>query len=200
MARRNPRSLNTDHDGGDDRCGDIPVKMEGSNLCIVSFKVCEVEVVWQGLLGAREAHGFEERLPAVLKLYDQFQLRPPLLLRDADHGEGAHGGDDALHRAAQGVVHLLLGHPELELLPDIAYFHLLRPLPGQVGEGGGPGGRGVPCRTRLLYCILQSCRDVSEFILGTGDVAGGRSSCPQNKDLRRLECLLAGWCGVHLQW
>ena len=174
--------------------------MEGSNLCIVSLKVCEVEVVWQGLLAAREAHGFEERLPAILKLYDQFELRPPLLLRDADHGEGAHGGDDALHRAAQGVVHLLLGHPKLELLPDIAYFHLLRALPGQVCEGGGPGGPVVPCRTRLLNCSLQSCRDVSEFILGTGDVAGGSLRCPPDKDLRHLECSLAGCWGVHQQW
>ena len=96
-----------------------PIEVEGCDLGVVSLKVREVEVVGQRLLGAGEPHRLEKRLAPVLKLDDQLQLGSPLLLADPNDGQALHPSDRLPYGLLVGPIHLLLGHPKLELLPHI---------------------------------------------------------------------------------
>ena len=96
-----------------------PIEVEGSNLGVVSLKIREVEVIGQRLLGAGEPHRLEKRLAPVLKLDDQLQLGAPLLLADPNDGQALHPRNRLPYGLPVGPIHLLLGHPKLELLPRI---------------------------------------------------------------------------------
>ena len=125
------------------------IEMEGGNLGVVSLEVREVEVVGKRLLGSRKPHRLEKRLsrsitrcftiittrlPSVLKLDYQLQLGSTLLLADAYDRQGLHCRDRVPYRVSVGGVHLLLGHPELELLPHALAVQLTAFCQGKVGQ------------------------------------------------------------------
>ena len=65
---------NIDSSTSDRNCSAKPknsVKMKSCHLCIVSFIVSEVKMVWQSLLRPWKPHGFEQSLSPIFKCYDQ---------------------------------------------------------------------------------------------------------------------------------
>jgi hypothetical protein len=114
---------------GDRHCSsesEQSIQVEGRNFGIVSLKVREVKVIWQGFLnfkqtnskytrqtdGAaltnlspREPHRLEQGLTAILEIDDQFELGAPLLLCNGFNGCEGHLPEDLLnHLVGFGTV------------------------------------------------------------------------------------------------